>query len=125
MPEATGDYDEYYGSGISGSGRGFYTNRLELTLEVQPNFPATISVYEDNLSTTTLLWLLFHHGCLKHLALRFLSVKELIWNKIIRIIHVDPQNHLTDIFTKSLQVESFTRLQPWVLEVSEEDIVID
>ncbi len=27
----------------------------ELTLEVEPNFPSTVSVYEDNLSTTTLL----------------------------------------------------------------------
>ncbi len=87
----------------------------ELTLEVDPGFPSTVSVYEDNLSTTTLLRSIFHHGRLKHLALRFLRVKELIWNKILRIIPVDTQNQLADVFTKPLPTDSFVRLRPAVL----------
>ncbi len=87
----------------------------ELTLEVEPTFPSTVSVYEDNLSTTTLLRSIFHHGRLKHLALRFLRVKELIWNKILRVIPVDTRNQLADVFTKPLPTDSFVRLRPAVL----------
>ncbi len=91
----------------------------ELTLEIQPNFPATVNVYEDNLSTTTLLRSIFHHGRLKHLALRFLRVKELIWNRTLKIIPVDTQNQLADVFTKPLPSESFVRLRPAVLGLQE------
>ncbi len=91
----------------------------ELTLEIQPNFPATVSVYEDNLSTTTLLRSIFHHGRLKHLALRFLRVKELIWNRTLKIIPVDTQNQLADVFTKPLPSESFIGLRPAVLGLQE------
>ncbi len=61
----------------------------ELTLEIQLSFPSIVTIYEDNLSTTTLLRSLFHHGRLKHLALRFLRVKELVWSKIVRILPID------------------------------------
>ncbi len=91
----------------------------ELTLEIHPNFPSTINVYEDNLSTTTLLWSLFYHRRLKHLALRFLRVKELIWNRILRIIPIDIQNQLADIFTKPLPTDSFLHLHPAVLGLHE------
>ncbi len=87
----------------------------ELTLEIQPSFPPIVTIYEDNLSTTTLLRSLFHHGRLKHLALRFLRVKELVWSKIVRILPIDTQHQLADIFTKPLPTESFQRLRPFVL----------
>ncbi len=93
----------------------------ELTLEIEPSFQPTVKVFEDNLSTTTLLRSLFHHGRLKHLALRFLRVKELIWNKILQIVPVDTQNQLADIFTKPLPVDYFTRLRPRVLGDSSEE----
>ncbi len=91
----------------------------ELTLEIQPNFPPTVSVYEGNLSTTTLLRSIFHHGRLKHLALHFLRVKELIWNRTLKIIPVDTQNQLADVFTKPLPSDSFVRLRPAVLGLQE------
>ncbi len=84
----------------------------ELTLEIQLSFPSIVTIYEDNLSTTTLLRSLFHHGRLKHLALRFLRVKELVWSETVPI---DIQHQLADIFTKPLSAESFQRLRPFVL----------
>ncbi len=87
----------------------------ELTLEIAPDFPSTVSIFEDNLSATTLLRSLFHHGRLKHLALRFLKVKELVWNKIIRILPIKSKNQLADILTKPLPVDSFLHLRSLVL----------
>ncbi len=87
----------------------------ELTLEINPCFPSTTTVYEDNVSTTTLLRSLFHHGRLKHLALRFLKVKELIWNKLIRVVQVSTSDQVADILTKPLPRDSFTHLRTIVL----------
>ncbi len=92
----------------------------ELTLEIAPGFPSTVKVYEDNLSTTTLLRSLFHHGRLKHLALRFLKVKELIWNKRIQILPISTNAQLADILTESLPKDSFARLRTLVLWVPQE-----
>ncbi len=83
----------------------------ELTLEINPQFSPTVKVFEDNLSTTTLLRSLFHHGRLKHLALRFLKVKELIWDKLIQILPISTEAQLADILTKPLPKESFLRLR--------------
>ncbi len=87
----------------------------ELTLEIAPDFPSTVSVFEDNLSTTTLLRSLFHHGRLKHLALRFLKVKELVWNSILRILPVKSKDQLADILTKPLPVDMFVHIRSFVL----------
>ncbi len=87
----------------------------ELTLEIAPDFPSTVSTFEDNLSTTTLLRSLFHHGRLKHLALRFLKVKELVWNNIIRILPIKSKDQLANILTKPLPVDSFIHLRSFVL----------
>ncbi len=87
----------------------------ELTLEITPSFPTTATVYEDNLSTTTLLRSIFHHGKLKHLALRVLKVKELIWNKLLQVLPIRTSDQIADILTKPLPKDSFTHLRTIVL----------
>ncbi len=87
----------------------------ELTLEINPSFPPTATIYEDNLSTTTLLRSLFHHGKLKHLALRFLRVKELIWNKLIQILPIRTSDQVADILTKPLPKDLFVHLRKLTL----------
>ncbi len=87
----------------------------ELTVEINLSFPGTTTIYEDNLSTTTLLRSLFHHGKLKHLALRVLKVKELIWSKLIRVLPISTSDQVADILTKPLPRDSFTHLRAMVL----------
>ncbi len=87
----------------------------ELTLEIHPSFPKTTTIYEDNLSTTTLLRSIFHHGKLKHLALRVLRVKELIWEKLIQILPINTSDQIADILTKPLPKDSFARLRTLIL----------
>ncbi len=88
----------------------------QLTAEVSKleNTPP-IRVYEDNISTATLLKSIFHHGRLKHLALRVLRVKELIWKKIIRVLPISTIDQTADILTKPLQADAFLRLRPRIL----------
>ncbi len=88
----------------------------ELTVEITPSFPTTTTIYEDNLSTTTLLRSIFHHGKLKHLALRVLKVKELIWNKLIRVLPIRTSDQIADILTKPLPKDSFTHLRTMILD---------
>ncbi len=87
----------------------------ELTLEIHPSFPKTATIYEDNLSTTTLLRSLFHHGKLKHLALRVLRVKELIWNKLIQVLPIRTSDQVADILTKPLPKDLFAHLRTLIL----------
>ncbi len=84
---------------------------VELTRQAQP----PIRVYEDNISTATLLKSIFHHGKLKHLALRILRVKELIWKGEITIVPISTVHQIADILTKPLQTDVFLRLRPTLL----------
>ncbi len=83
----------------------------EITSEIYSSTGKPVTIYEDNVSTSTLLKSIFHHGKLKHLALRVLKVKELIWQNIVRIRQIATTDQIADIFTKPLQTDAFLRLR--------------
>ncbi len=83
----------------------------EITAEIHNSTSKPVTIYEDNVSTSTLLKSIFHHGKLKHLVLRILKVKELIWQNIVRINQIATKDQIADIFTKRLQTDTFLRLR--------------
>ncbi len=87
----------------------------QLSVEVDISMEEPVKLYEDNSSTATLLRSIFHHGRLKHLALRYLKVKELVNNGSIQIRRVQTSQQLADVFTKPLPVDSFTGFLPRIL----------
>ncbi len=87
----------------------------EITMEISQQAMPLIEVYEDSISTATLLRLIFHHRKLKHLALQILRVKELIWKKEIEIVPVSTLHQISDILTKPLQTNAFLHLRPRLL----------
>ncbi len=90
----------------------------EITSEIYNSTSRPVTIYEDNISTSTLLKSIFHHGKLKHLALRVLRVKELIWRNIIHIRQIPTANQIADIFTKPLQTDAFLRLRRRLLGIT-------
>ncbi len=88
----------------------------QLTCEMFPGSITSISIHEDNLSTSTLSQSLYNHGKLKHLILKYLKVKELIWSGIFKIVKISSRDQLADILTKPLQIELFEPLRDRILQ---------
>ncbi len=57
----------------------------ELTMDIFPEQMQPVTVFEDNLSTSLLLKSAYHHGKLKHLALKYLKVRELVRTEVLQI----------------------------------------
>ncbi len=94
----------------------------EITSEIYNSSSKPVTIYEDNISTSTLLKSIFHHGKLKHLALRVLRVKELIWRNIVNIQQIPTADQIADIFTKPLQTDAFLRLRQKLLGLKMETV---
>ncbi len=87
----------------------------QLTCELFPSSITSVSIHEDNLSTTKLLQSVYNHGKLKHLILKYLKVKELIWSGVFKMVRVSSKDQLADILTKPLQVDRFEPLRDRIL----------
>ncbi len=90
----------------------------ELTLEIFPGEALPVTVFEDNLSTSLLLASVYHHGKLKHLALKYLKVKELVRTKVLQIEKVTSRDQLADLFTKPLPYDLFVGLRNRILRLT-------
>jgi len=75
----------------------------------------TLLVYCDNMSAINISKNLVQHSRIKHIDIRHHFIRELVENKIVEnkiveISHVSSEKQLADIFTKSLDLNSFLNL---------------
>ena len=62
------------------------------------------TLYSDNLGATYLSKNLFFHSQMKHLAINYQFVRDLVQSTALRVVHVSVDDQLADALTKSLSL---------------------
>ena len=66
-------------------------------------------LFSDNMSAIALFKNPEHHARTKHIDIQYHFVRELIDNKVFKLLYVDTKNQLADALTKALDANSFRR----------------
>ncbi|CAL1359321.1 unnamed protein product [Linum trigynum] len=67
-------------------------------------------IYCDNLSAVKFSGNPIHHSRMKHLALDYQFVRELVQSFALRVLHIPKAHQLADSLTKPLPITQFQRL---------------
>lgn len=68
-------------------------------------------IYCDNVGATQLSANPVFHSRMKHLAIDYYFVRDLVQKGYLRVIHVNSQDQLADVMTKSLTGSKFQNLR--------------
>lgn len=80
---------------------------VSLLTELRVPLPATPTIYCDNIGATYLSTNPVFHSRMKHLALDYHFVRELVQTKLLRVSHVSSTDQLADALTKPLPQTRF------------------
>ncbi|GKU90513.1 hypothetical protein SLEP1_g4502 [Rubroshorea leprosula] len=70
-----------------------------------------IELFCDNLFTIAIVKNPFLHGKTKHIKIKYHSIKEVVSEGEVQVLHCDSDDHITDIFTKGLHKCRFETLR--------------
>ena len=69
-----------------------------------------VKIFCDNSSTIKLSKNPILHGRTKHIDVKFHFLRDLVKEGVVELIHCGTREQVTDIMTKPLKLESFTKL---------------
>jgi hypothetical protein len=94
-----------------------WLRKILLEFGFQQHHPT--SLWCDNQSAIKLAKDPTQHQCSKHIELHMHFIRKLIHDQVIKVLFFPTEDQVTEIFTKSLTEEKFSKLRSmlWVQEV--------
>ena len=70
-----------------------------------------LTLYYDNLSSINISKNLIQHSRTKHIDIQHHFIRDLVEEKVVTLEHVDTEEQLAGIFTKTLDAKQFKKLR--------------
>ena len=73
--------------------------------------PGVMTLYCDNMSAISMSKNPVQHSRTKHIDIRHHFIRELVEDKVVKLVHVSTDKQMADIFTKGLDAVQFENLR--------------